>query len=515
MSRGSNPNDVPQSGLAVSQQSAPQTPQLDGSEERSGLDHGQLPDWKVGDLPEPLSFTLGNILRTIGPGAILLAGSIGGGEWIVGPLTAVRFGPQILWVATVGIFLQMIFNLEAIRYTLYSGEPILTGIMRLSPGSKFWGLFYIIVGTMQLATPAMALGCANVLFTAGANRLPDAAGADRMPLLWIAYFVLGLTVVLLLSGKSIERMLEKLSWAMVIFIFGFLLVANILFVPATIWWTTAKGFLTPASLPQNMDFVLLGVFAATAGSGGLGNLAISNWSRDKGLGMGKWMGSIGGVLSEGHQEASAIGRVFRPTAVNLRRWTIWWRYTLADQTVLWAMGCVLGMYLNVNLALAIVPADQIPDNNSAGAFQARFMAEQLWSGFWVLALVNGFWILFSTQLGNTDCLTRIVCDSLFAGWPSVRRFTSSRIYAALLAGFTTFGVVALALGENAVSLFKILGLLATPILAIGAFQILRVNTRFLPAEIRPPMWRRVCLVACGVIYGILAVVSLTAYFTTT
>ena len=82
------------------------------------------------------------------------------------------------------------------------------------------------------------------------------------------------------------------------------------------------------------------------------------------------------------------------------------------------------------------------------------------------------------------------------------------IYAALLAIFVAWGVVALAIGDSVVSLFKILGLVATPILAIGAFQIFRVNMRFLPAEIRPPVWRRACLLLCGVIYAILAVVCI-------
>jgi hypothetical protein len=68
-----------------------------------------------------------------------LAGAIGGGEWIVGPLMAVKYGTTILWVATAAIFLQMVFNLEAVRYTLYSSEPVLTGIMRLSPGPRVWG----------------------------------------------------------------------------------------------------------------------------------------------------------------------------------------------------------------------------------------------------------------------------------------------------------------------------------------------------------------------------------------
>ena len=85
-------------------------------------DHGCLPDWQTGDLPEPLPFNVRNILRTIGPGAILLAASIGGGEWIVGPMVAVKYGTEILWIASVAIFLQMIFNLEAIRYKRNPGD---------------------------------------------------------------------------------------------------------------------------------------------------------------------------------------------------------------------------------------------------------------------------------------------------------------------------------------------------------------------------------------------------------
>jgi hypothetical protein len=501
MSQSDSPNEVP--SLADG------TPGPDVS----GRDHGCLPDWQTGDLPEPLPLSFRNALRTIGPGAILLAGSIGGGEWIVGPLTAVKFGTGILWIATLGIFLQMVLNLEAIRYTLYTGEPVLTGIMRLNPGSKFWGLFYIVAGTAQLATPAMALSCANVLFTASSSRLPAENGSDGTAVMWIAYGVLGLTVVLLLSGKSIERLLEKLSWAMIIFIFVFLLVANVLFVPPKIWLQTANGFLVPRGLPQNMDWLLLGVFAATAGSGGLGNLAISNWSRDKGLGMGRWMGSIGGVLAESHSEVGSIGRVFLPTAENLRRWAIWWRYSLLDQSVLWAIGCVLGMYLNVNLALAIVPADAVPAPSAAGAFQARYMADQLWHGFWALALINGFWILFSTQLGNTDCLTRVVTDTLFAGWPRVRRWASSRLYALLLSLFAVWGVIAIANGDSALSLFKVLGILAGPIMTVSSFQILRTNTRFLPKEIRPPLWRRAALVTCGLVYGAFSFASLYSLLT--
>src|SRR5688572_23966331 len=96
------------------------------------LDHGCLPPWKQAELPAARPFSMGNVLRTIGPGAILLAASIGGGEWIVGPMMAVQYGPSILWVATAAIIVQSLFNLEAVRYTLYTGEPIITGFLRLS-----------------------------------------------------------------------------------------------------------------------------------------------------------------------------------------------------------------------------------------------------------------------------------------------------------------------------------------------------------------------------------------------
>src|SRR5690349_13918801 len=94
---------------------------------------GKLPPWEVAELPEPLPFSVRNAFKIIGPGAIMLAASIGGGEWLSGPATVTKHGPGVLWIATVAIVLQLIFNLEGIRYTLYTGEPAISGIMRLKP----------------------------------------------------------------------------------------------------------------------------------------------------------------------------------------------------------------------------------------------------------------------------------------------------------------------------------------------------------------------------------------------
>ena len=125
------------------------------------------------------------------------------------------------------------------------------------------------------------------LFAAFVGRLPGQG--DSRTLEWIGTAVILVTTLLLLCGKSIERLLEKLSWAMIVFIFTFLTVVNVLFVPVSGWLTALEGFAIPHPLPPGIDIVLLGLFAATAGSGGLGNLAITNWFRDKGFGMGRML----------------------------------------------------------------------------------------------------------------------------------------------------------------------------------------------------------------------------------
>lgn len=473
---------------------------------------GSLAPWDEGDLPAPPPFSVRNLFRTIGPGAILLAGSIGGGEWLIGPTITVKYGMNILWIATVAIALQLLFNLEAIRYTLYTGEPILVGIMRLRPGSQFWAGGYIFATISQLGVPALAAGCASVLFASFAGHL--AGEGDTTMLNYLTYAIIIITVCILLSGKTIERMLEYFSWIMIAFIFSFLIIVNVLFVPLDHWMKTLTGFFQFGSLPADVDVLLLAAFAATAGSGGVGNLVITNWYRDKGFGMGGKVGAITSAFSHSEMQLSPVGKVFPITEDNLRNWNSWWKYVSADQIWLWGVGCLVGMFLNVNLATAVIPENTNMDHMAAGAFQARYMAEHLWSGFWWLALLNGFWVLMSTHLSNTDVLIRTVTDIVWVASPRLRerrRMNISRLYYAFLAIATVWGLFAVNWG-HAISLFKILGAVAGPVLAIAAVQILIVNTSLLPKELRPPLWRRCALALCAICYGCLSAALLWDLF---
>src|SRR5688572_12453680 len=102
-----------------------------------------MPQWDLGELIEGPVFTWRNIMAMIGPGLVMGASAIGGGEWLAGPAVTAKYGGALLWVATVSIIFQVIYNIEISRYTLYTGEPIFTGKFRLPPHPVFWLVVYL------------------------------------------------------------------------------------------------------------------------------------------------------------------------------------------------------------------------------------------------------------------------------------------------------------------------------------------------------------------------------------
>jgi hypothetical protein len=456
----------------------------------------------VAELPAPPPFGLKTALTLIGPGAIMAATSIGGGEWLVGPAAAVKYSSQIFLIATVAIALQTLFNLEAIRYTLYTGEPICAGFMRLRPGPRFWAGFYSVLGFLQLGWPALAGSAAATLLGAWMGRMPGAP--DQAAQAWVATGLMILVVVILSFGGTIERMLEYFAWTMLGVVFLFLVTVNLAFVPAAHWAHTFLGFFRLAGLPDPIDWSLIGALAATAGSGGIGNLTITNWVRDKGFGMGARVGAIPSAVGGHALQLSHVGKVFPAAGESLGRWREWLRYVHADQVWVWALFCFLGMFLNVNLATAIIPAGTDLQGLAAGAYQAEYLAK-IWPGFYFLTLFNGFWILFKTQLGNTDILVRTITDAVWMASPRARAGGRGIrvIYYGILVAFSLWGALVVR-SASPFQLFKILANMAGLVLVISGVQIFLVNRRFLPRAVRPAPWREAGLLLCSAFYAFFA-----------
>jgi len=105
------------------------TPETRPRESRTGL----LP-WTVGELAAPPRRQWRQLL---GPGIVMAGASLGAGEWLIGPAITARYGGALLWITLLTLLAQYIYNVEASRYTLATGEGIMTGKLRLKPGSRF------------------------------------------------------------------------------------------------------------------------------------------------------------------------------------------------------------------------------------------------------------------------------------------------------------------------------------------------------------------------------------------
>ena len=220
---------------------------------------------------------------------------------------------------------------------------------------------------------------------------------------WVAGLLLLVVLLLLSFGGTIERMLEIVSVTMLVMVFSYLFVVNVFFVPWSTWIDTFVSFFKFSGLAGNPDWVLLGALAGSAAAGGLSNLTITNWMRDKGYGMGGRTGAIPSAFGGRSVQVSHFGKIFPVTPDSLKNWKNWWQYVHFDQVWLWAGGAFVGMFLNVNLALGVIPVGTEISGMAVGVYQAQYMAESLWTGFWALTLLNGFWVMFSTQLGRYRC----------------------------------------------------------------------------------------------------------------
>jgi len=478
-------------------------------EARSGLDA-----WRLAELPEPPSPTGLGWLGVVGPGVIVLGASIGSGEFLLGPAVFVRHGLSLLWITAAAVLLQTIFNTEVMRYTLATGEPVFTGFMRTRPSSTAWAWVYVVLYFLQFGWPAFAATAAGAIFFLGAQRLPVSGDANVIYYIGVGTFLACAAV--LTVGRRIERTLEILNWILVVCILSGFLVLTLLFVPARGWLAGAValgGFDLAEGrfdlLPAGADFFLLGALVAYSGAGGVINLAISNWARDRGYGMGERAGYISGAIGGTKVHLAHSGFVFDPGAEQMRRWHGWWRIVRADQWGVFAAGAIVGMVLPAMLYVHFLPPGT--DIQGLGISAALASSVGATSGPLLAGAIAflGAWILFKTQLDNLEGMVRAITDILWTGSPRVRAWRGGdvrAVYYTVLTAIVLWGLVALRMAQPIV-LLKLSANVAGVVFIIASLHLLYVNTRLLPAHVRPPAWRRAMLVVVAVFYAVFVTLS--------
>ncbi|HET9403637.1 MAG TPA: Nramp family divalent metal transporter [Burkholderiales bacterium] len=479
------------------------------AEARSGLD-----PWTRADLPAPPTPRGLEWLKVTGPGVIVLGAAIGSGEFLLGPAAFVRHGLSLLWVVGIAVTLQTIFNTEVMRYTLATGEPVFTGFMRTRPSSTLWAWVYVVLYFLQVGWPAWAGTAAGAIFFLFTRRLAAADDASAIYLIGVVTFLL--CVVILSVGRRIERTLELLNWILVVAILGSFLVLAALYVPAGTWAGGALGLTgfdaargTFDFFPPGTDLFLLGALVAYSGAGGVINLVLSNWARDRGYGMGERAGYIPCAVGGQHVALAHSGFMFDGDAEGARRWRGWWRVISADQWGVFFTGSILGMILPAMIYVTFLPRGTDIQGLGISAALAQGISAQASALVGGIIAFLGAWILFKTQLDQLEGMTRAITDILWTGSSRLRSWRGGdvrAVYYCVLAIAVLWGIVALRLAQPFL-LLQIGANMAGLVLVVGSVHLLYVNTRLLPEHVRPPMWRRLALVASALFYGFFVVRS--------
>jgi hypothetical protein len=213
-----------------------------------------LPPWQLGDLPAPPRSGWRLWVGLIGPGIVLAGTSIGSGEWLFGPAVTAQYGAALLWLALVSILLQAFCNLTMMRYTVYSGEPVIVGGLRLWPGPRFWMGCYALLDVVSI-WPYNASNAAVPLAAVVLGRLPQFQ--DRLLVKQLGFAVFLLAFVPLVFGGTVYRMLERIMTAKLVLVLGYLLLVGVTMVSWPVVYDVWTGFFRFGAVPLRADTIIL------------------------------------------------------------------------------------------------------------------------------------------------------------------------------------------------------------------------------------------------------------------
>ena len=158
---------------------------------------------------------------------------------------------------------------------------------------------------------------------------PEAAAAGETPYL-IELSIGGLVLcgLVLTAGPVIYETVERVQVVLVSLVLVLVVVLAVLVVRGDAVVAMLAGAASVGQIPP-LDHgitaaMLLGALAF-AGAGGTLNLGQSNYVKDKGYGMGSYIGRITSPITGQPEPVSEIGYHFPETPENLSRWRRWWR----------------------------------------------------------------------------------------------------------------------------------------------------------------------------------------------
>jgi hypothetical protein len=433
----------------------------------------------------------------IGPGIILVGLSIGSGEFVLWPRLTAQYGFAVFWACWIGCTIQFFLNMEIERYTLATGESAVIGFIRLWRGL---GPVFLVCATLPWIWPGWATG-GGVLLSWEIGGPP------------VVYAVAGLVAsgLILTLGPVVYRTIEVVQMTLVGTIFSLVLVLAFVVVDGDSIGALVSGALRVGHVPDDMDLPLLLGALAFAGAGGTANLSQSNYVKDKGYGMGSWIGRITSPFSGRPEAGSEVGLVFDGDPESRARWATWWRRANAEHALSFWLLCLLSLSLFCLLTHSLIGVrGEAPEGFSFIADQAAVLDDQFGAAARRAFIWAGIAVLFSTELGILDAVTRVVVDLVKATWLlDDDRWSVSRLYFTVLWGFIGFGVAVLWAGlDQPLTLLIISAALNAVVMFLYSGLLVWLGWRCFEPPVRPGPLRIAALCVSFVFFGGFSVITL-------
>jgi type IV secretory pathway VirB2 component (pilin) len=237
----------------------------------------------------------------------------------------------------LGVITQFFINMEIERYTLATGETALAGFNRIW---RHAGLAFVLMVCFGNLWPGWVMSAATLC--------TYVFGGSARGIAIVALLVIGAALTL---APVVYEALERLVFVKVAAVLVLVALAIALVIRADTWTALAAGVAHTGRFPDALSFSLLMGAIAFAGAGGGQNLCQSNWIRDKGFGMGRYVPRlVSPITGEDTPTPRAPRYLFEPTPENLERWRGWWRLANVEQAIAFAGVTVLTITITSMLA---------------------------------------------------------------------------------------------------------------------------------------------------------------------
>src|ERR671914_497522 len=312
---------------------------------------GKLPPMKIRKLPEAPAAA-----HLLGPAMILVALGVGFGETYLWPRLVIVFGPDIRWLFTLGVLVQLVVMLEMARYAMATGESIFFGAARV--WQPLMWMFFAIAALVYI-WPGHISG--------GAEAVEEITGISWQASATVALIVIGIMfTVVRFVYNFIEGLLAIAVGVMVIgsAIVG-AFVGSLHDLGVTLAGTVRVDTWIPSEAFTAAFFPVVVGALAFAGPSGMQQMWYTLWLRDKGAGMGSHIPRVRGLLhAEEEETIPEAGSMFdTDDPEEMRKWQGGRRWGTLHAIVLFF--CITMLVPITFTVMALNAAELNPDARTA------------------------------------------------------------------------------------------------------------------------------------------------------